>query len=199
MHRFLNAANAVTLAGLGAALACALFAVEGRLGAALAALVVSGVCDLLDGLVARRSRRTEEEARFGARLDSLVDACAFGLAPAVLLYALGLRSAPELALIALFLACAVWRLAYFDTVGLSREAGAAYYTGLPVTFNALFLPLAALTRFVGAGTQRLTVGATALALAMAMVSPVRVPKPGGRWYPVLLLIAVGLAAIHAFR
>jgi len=199
MLRFMNPANALTMVGLGAALGCALLSVEHRIGAALVALVVSGVCDLLDGFVARKLRRTDEQARFGGHLDSLVDACSFGLAPAILLHALGLRSLPELALIAFFLFCAVWRLAYFDTVGLTGESGARYYTGLPVTFVALGLPIAALTRFAGAGWLRPATGAAALLLGLAMVSPFKIRKPTGVWYPILLLMALGLAVAHAFR
>jgi CDP-diacylglycerol--serine O-phosphatidyltransferase len=196
MIRFMNAANALTLAGLGAALASALLSTSHQAPFALAALIVAGLCDLFDGLVARRLRRTEEEARFGARLDSLVDACSFGFAPTLLLYEVGLRSPPELALIGLFAGCAVWRLAYFDTVGIATEGSARYYTGLPTTFVALVLPLACAAGFLGAAYLRQCAAVAALLLAIAMVSPVRVRKPGGAAYGVLLLVAIGLIALY---
>lgn len=196
MLRFLNVANALSLAGLGAALACALLAVSGRPALAIVALIGAGLCDLFDGLVARRLALTPEEQRFGAALDSAVDACSFGFAPAVLLHALGLRSLPEMALLGAFAACAVWRLAYFDTIGLAGEADARYYTGLPTTFVALVLPLAALAGFSGRGPLRIAAVAAAAGLAIAMVSPVRIRKPGGKWYAILLGIAVVLVAVY---
>ena len=40
-------------------------------------LIIAGVCDLFDGAVARRCKRTEEEKAFGIELDSLVDVLSF--------------------------------------------------------------------------------------------------------------------------
>jgi CDP-diacylglycerol--serine O-phosphatidyltransferase len=199
--RFLNAANAVTLCGLAAAVFSALLAAEGRLPAALIALIVSGLCDLFDGFVARKLQRTDEEKAFGAHLDSAVDACSFAVAPAVLLWGLGLRSAPERALLVFFACCAVWRLAYFDTVGLAPGddpgRAAKYYTGVPTTYTALVLPLAALAGFAGAGALRVAAGAAALGLALAMVSPFKIRKPGGAWYAIFLALAVVMIGVYA--
>ncbi len=197
MLRFMNAANALSLAGLAAALGAALLASSGRGALALVALMVSGLCDLFDGFVARRLPLDEEARRFGARLDSAVDACSFGLAPAVLLHAFGLRSAPEIALLAIFVSCAVWRLAYFDTVGLlGGESGARYYTGLPVTYVALVLPVACLAGFAGPIPLRAAGALSAAALSVAMVGPWKIRKPGGLWYPALLALALVLIPIY---
>lgn len=196
MLRFVDAANLLSLAGLASALAGALLAIHGRLAHGLVAMIASGLCDLFDGLVARRLSRTDEQRAFGGHLDSVVDACAFGFAPAIWLHAAGLRSLPECALLAFFAACAVWRLAYFDTVGLATEGGARYYTGVPVTYAALVVPLAALAGFAGAETLRWTLVGACGALAVAMVSPFRVRKPGGVMYVVLLLAAIGMIATY---
>jgi CDP-diacylglycerol--serine O-phosphatidyltransferase len=147
--RFWNVANGVTLLGLASALACALLAAHGCVPYATVALIAAGLCDFFDGWVARKLSRTDEEKRFGAHLDSAVDACSFALAPPLLLHAAGLRSPPELALLAFFATCAVWRLAYFDTVGLVQEGEQRSYTGVPTTFAALVLPLAFTAGFVG--------------------------------------------------
>ena len=199
MLRFLDAANALSLAGLMAALACAILGAGGRLAWALVALMVSGLCDLFDGFIARRLERTDEKRRFGGHLDSVVDACCFGLAPAVFLHGVGLRTVPELLLIGLFLACAVWRLAYYETVGLETEGAARYYHGLPVTFAALVLPLACLAGFWGATALRIACGAAAFILAAAMVCPFRLRKPGGAWYAFFLLLAAGLISLYLAR
>lgn len=197
MLRFLDAANVLTLIGLTAAFLAALLAVRGQPAFALVALIVSGLCDLFDGAVARRLSRTPEEARFGGRLDSVVDACSFGLAPAIVLSTLGAQGPLEVAALTLYCAAAVWRLAYFDTVGLEGEEGAArYYIGLPVTYAALVIPLAALLGFVGPGPLCVAATVSALGLALLFVSPVRVRKPFGPWYGVLLLVAIALIATY---
>ncbi|HEX9248189.1 MAG TPA: CDP-alcohol phosphatidyltransferase family protein, partial [Gemmatimonadaceae bacterium] len=46
-------------------------------------IVFAGICDALDGRVARA---TGTGSRFGSELDSLVDAITFGLAPAIIMY-----------------------------------------------------------------------------------------------------------------
>lgn len=196
MLRFADAANLLTLAGLLLALGTALLAAHGKLALGLATLAGSGLCDLFDGLVARRMTRDDAGRAFGARLDSVVDACSFGLAPAVLLHFAGMRSLPEIAILGLFVCAAVWRLAWFDTVGIEGRGDARYYHGLPTTFVALIVPVGLLAGFAGAAALRVAASACALLLAVAMVSPIRVRKPAGAWYPILLAIALCVSAAY---
>lgn len=199
MLRFLDVANLISLLALLAAAACCGLALRGLPAYAVIALIGAGIGDLFDGLVARRLARTEEQQRFGARLDSLVDACAFGFAPCVWLFAAGLQSPLDLLLLGAFLCCAVWRLAYFDTVGLENAGGSRYYVGLPTTYVALILPLAFLLVLVSqqwfANGMRLAVAASAL----AMVSPVRVRKPGGGAYVGFVLLAVTVVSLLVYH
>ena len=190
MLRFVDAANVVSLAALLAAAAGCALAMRGFPAYAMIALIVAGIGDLFDGLIARRLARTEEQRRFGGRLDSLVDACAFGFAPSVSLFAMGLNSWFDLPLLAFFLCCAVWRLAYFDTVGLESEGTTRYYTGLPTTYVALILPLVFLLVFSGQEWFVNGMRTAVAAIAVAMVSPVRVRKPGGIAYVGFVLLAV---------
>jgi CDP-diacylglycerol--serine O-phosphatidyltransferase len=193
MHRFFDAANAITLVGLTAAVLGGSCSLRGRLAWAAALLVVSGLCDLFDGFVARKLTRTDVQKTFGARLDTIVDVCAFGMAPSVLLQAAGLSRPWELVVVVVFVACAAWRLAYFEAVGLSTEPGGKRtFTGLPTTFTALAIPTACLAGFHSTDALRLALTVTAAGLAVAMVSPVKVPKPGGVWYGILSLVALGL-------
>lgn len=196
MIRFLNLPNLITLTGLVLALASALLAANGRLAHALAALIGAGICDLFDGFVARKLALSDEARTFGARLDSVVDGCAFGIAPAILLHFAGLHTPPELALLALFACCAAFRLAYFDTVGLATEGAAKYYTGLPTTFTALVLPLALLAGFHSKEAMRLAADVATPALSLAMVSPFKVRKPGGAWYAIFAVLAIAMVSVY---
>ena len=90
-------------------------------------VLVGGICDALDGRVARA---TNAGSQFGEELDSLVDAISFGLAPAMIMYFLVLnRDGWEWVFVFLFAACAVMRLARFNI----EQAGTAktYFSGLP--------------------------------------------------------------------
>ncbi|MGE0711724.1 MAG: phosphatidylcholine/phosphatidylserine synthase [Planctomycetota bacterium] len=197
MLRFMNRANLLTLFGLSAALSGAILAINGKLHFGLVALVLSGLCDLFDGPLARTLDLDEEQRRFGARLDSLSDASCFGVATAVILHAAGLRSPAELLVVIAVALCAVWRLAYFDTVGLVQVEGQApRFRGLPTTYAALLVPTAGLARLHSLEALRVAMNVTGILMAVAMVSPLPIPKPGRRSYPFLLLLAVGAIGLH---
>ncbi|MDC8758149.1 CDP-diacylglycerol--serine O-phosphatidyltransferase [Janthinobacterium fluminis] len=113
-------------------------AADYRLAAAL--LVLAGVFDALDGLVARATGTTSD---FGMQLDSIADVMNFGCAPAVLLYCYGfvLMGAQEPHLLRLggmasffFVACGAMRLARFN-VNVGRT-DPRYFVGIPITAGA---------------------------------------------------------------
>ena len=90
-------------------------------------VLAGGICDALDGRVARA---TNAGSQFGEELDSLVDAISFGLAPAMIMYFAVLdRDGWQWVFVFAFAACAVMRLARFNI----EQAGTAktYFSGLP--------------------------------------------------------------------
>lgn len=90
-------------------------------------IVISAVCDTIDGRIARATR---SGSRFGEELDSLVDAISFGLAPALLMYFAVLRHESwDWLLVFLYAACAVIRLARFNVLQAGRPK--RDFIGLP--------------------------------------------------------------------
>src|SRR6478672_4298382 len=90
-------------------------------------VVLGGICDMLDGRVARA---TNAGSQFGEELDSLVDAITFGLAPGMIMYFAVLnRGGWDWIWVFAFAAAAVLRLARFNI----EQAGTAktYFQGLP--------------------------------------------------------------------
>jgi CDP-diacylglycerol--serine O-phosphatidyltransferase len=119
---------------------------SGRFGMAILCLMLSGICDLFDGAVARTKKdRTREEKSFGIQLDSLCDVICFGVFPAVFLYCSGVTSLLGFAILVLYVLCALIRLAFFNMLEGQRqmtEGGCAKsYRGLPVTTAAVIYPL----------------------------------------------------------
>ncbi|MBN8818069.1 MAG: phosphatidylcholine/phosphatidylserine synthase [Sphingomonas sp.] len=139
------APNAVTAMALCFGLTAIRYGISGEWERAVAAIIFAGVLDGIDGRIARLLRA---DSRFGAELDSLSDAIAFGVSPALILYLWSLEAMPRfgwVVCLVLALSCAL-RLARFnatlDTAEQPRKA-AGFLTGVPAPAGAglALLPL----------------------------------------------------------
>jgi CDP-diacylglycerol--serine O-phosphatidyltransferase len=127
------APNAVTALALCSGLTAVRFAIAGEWERALAAIIIAGVLDGLDGRIARLLKG---ESRFGAELDSLSDVIAFGVAPALVTFLWSLNAVPRYGWIfsLAYTVCAALRLARFnaaiDTADQPHKS-AGFLTGIP--------------------------------------------------------------------
>ncbi|KAL1837576.1 hypothetical protein VTJ49DRAFT_3636 [Mycothermus thermophilus] len=91
--------------------------------------------DFLDGKVARWRRKS---SMMGQELDSLADLITFGIAPASLAFAIGMRTPLDHLLLAFFVLCGLTRLARFNVTAangvIPKDATgkAAYFEGTPI-------------------------------------------------------------------
>jgi len=137
--------NAITALALCFGLTGVSLAIRGEWDRALAAIVLAGVLDGLDGRIARLLRA---QSKFGAELDSLSDNIAFGTAPALILFLWSLKTAPRfgwIAALALAVSCAL-RLARFNArldAAEQPHKSAGFNTGVPAPAGAglAFVPL----------------------------------------------------------
>jgi len=125
--------NLITTANLVFGFSSITFAAQGDYVRASWLIIAAGICDLLDGRIARLARATSD---FGVQYDSLSDLTSFGIAPAFLLYTHSLRQFPTLSigigLSALFAVCAALRLARFNvSVENPIKVRKGYFQGLP--------------------------------------------------------------------
>lgn len=143
----------------------------------VAAVIVAGVLDGIDGRIARLLKA---QSRFGAELDSLADSISFGVAPALIMYLWSLQQAPRLGWFAAlaFAICCVLRLARFnarlDTADQPLKS-AGFLTGVPAPVGAglAFLPL---YLWIASGNeifrQPLVVGLWLVVIAFLLISAV---------------------------
>ena len=137
--------NAVTALALCFGLTGVSLAIGGQWEKALAAIILAGVLDGLDGRIARLLRA---QSKFGAELDSLSDNIAFGTAPALILFLWSLKAEPRfgwLAALALAVCCAL-RLARFNArldAAEQPHKSAGFNTGVPAPAGAglAFVPM----------------------------------------------------------
>jgi CDP-diacylglycerol--serine O-phosphatidyltransferase len=112
-----------------------------RLWLAAALVPVALVFDVLDGRVARWRHRTSP---MGRELDSLADVISFGVAPAAIAFAAGLRTTLDQAILLYFTVCGVSRLARYNITAsaLAEETGKVrHFEGTPIPTSVLPLGL----------------------------------------------------------
>ncbi|NRA08200.1 MAG: CDP-diacylglycerol--serine O-phosphatidyltransferase [Myxococcales bacterium] len=100
----------------------------GRYEMAALGIILAGVCDAIDGRVARLAHAT---SRFGTEYDSIADTVSFGVAPAILAFSAGnleVLGRPGWVMACLFTVCAALRLARFN---VSPGRYRARFEGMP--------------------------------------------------------------------
>jgi CDP-diacylglycerol--serine O-phosphatidyltransferase len=128
-----------------------LSAFEGRASDFDNAAIAIGVAFLFDSLDGRIARAMGTHSDFGKEMDSLADIISFGIAPACLAYAWGIRAAATAnapggihleqagwVIGFFYLACCGWRLARFNIQGMA-STDKRYFAGMPTPLAACML------------------------------------------------------------
>src|SRR5438046_671622 len=144
MMRSLQLADFLTLGNAAcgvAAVFCAMIFATTRdwtyFVAAVALAPAALIFDVLDGRVARWR---QQQSILGRELDSLADVISFGVAPAALGFAAGLRGCWDWVGLVYFVCCGVSRLARYNVTAQSRAGGGdkvAYFEGTPIPTSVL--------------------------------------------------------------
>lgn len=135
----------ITYLGLASGVTGIYSAIKGKPTIAIVFLMLAGLCDMLDGIVARTKKRSKNEKRFGIQIDSLADLVCYGVLPTVIGYSIGLTQSVWQIIFISYILAALIRLAYFNVMEEQRqevtEEKRKEYEGLPVTTVAVILPL----------------------------------------------------------
>ena len=144
--------NVITLTGLSFGLSSIRFALEADFNLAIVCILFAGICDVLDGLLARHLR---SESDLGAQLDSLSDFLSFGVAPGLLVYMSVFNQDSGIGAFAclVFIIFSCLRLALFN---VRLEASKAtdgepehFFTGIPTPVGAVLILLPLTHSFMG--------------------------------------------------
>ena len=138
--------NILTVLALCAGMSAIRFAMQEKWELAVAAIIVAGILDGLDG---RMARLLKGATKFGAELDSLSDFIAFGVAPALVIYLWSTEVLGGIGWIAglAYSTCCALRLARFNTAldNPDQPAWTSYFfTGMAAPAGACIalLPIA---------------------------------------------------------
>lgn len=160
-------------------------------------LIVAGVCDLFDGFIARKCKRTEEEKAFGIQLDSLVDVISFIALPIAIFINLGLNAWYHLVIYWVFAICGIARLGYFNMKAEHSNSPLSHYEGLPVTYSALVFPVGYLLSYIlSADTFYIYYAILILVVSVCNVVKIKIRKPRGFAYAFFSLLAIGMLILY---
>lgn len=151
MIRDMQLADFFTLANAACGVAgifCAMIYLETQsLAHFLAATALAPAALIFDALDGRIARWRHQHSALGRELDSLADVISFGVAPAALGYAAGLRGAWDWAALIYFVCCGVSRLARYNVTAESLAAGedkVPYFEGTPIPTSVILTGVLAL-------------------------------------------------------
>lgn len=144
--------NVITLTGLSLGLSSIRFALESDFNLAIVCILLAGICDILDGMLARH---LNSESDLGAQLDSLSDFLSFGIAPGILIYMSIFNQDSRIGAFAAlaFIIFSCLRLALFN-VRLEQSKSSDgkpehFFNGIPTPMGAILIMLPLTHSYMG--------------------------------------------------
>ncbi|NUA31495.1 CDP-alcohol phosphatidyltransferase family protein [Cupriavidus basilensis] len=156
MIRELHLADLFTLGNAACGMASVFFAMfyiasglPAHFMAAAALAPAAFIFDVLDGRIARWRH---QHSALGRELDSLADIISFGVGPATLAFAAGMRGGLDMVALIYFVCCGVSRLARFNVTAETLSEGSdkvAYFEGTPIPTSVLLTAVLAVCAWQG--------------------------------------------------
>ena len=169
MIREFRIADFFTLGNAACGVGAVLFAMRYMASGATADFLIAAafapaafVFDVVDGRIARAR---SEHSPLGRELDSLADVISFGVAPAALAFAAGMRGGWDAVALAYFVCCGVSRLARYNVTAESLSAGSGkvrYFEGTPTPTSVVLIGVLAYAAWRGRLGEDLYGGAWSL-------------------------------------
>lgn len=160
---------------------------------ALTCLILAGICDLFDGVVARKCKRTEKEKAFGVQIDSLADVLSFLVFPVAFVLVNNDNKILAMIVATVYILAGVERLGWFN-VNI-QEGRTRYYDGLPVTYSALVIPIGDVLLELLNVQFKYTNYIILVILAILYVANIKIKKPTGVWYIIFSVLAIATIAV----
>jgi CDP-diacylglycerol--serine O-phosphatidyltransferase len=190
----IHVSNLLTYAALLAGCAAAYFAMTTHHRAAAGAfMAVAVIADTFDGLFARLFDRTRFQSAFGVQLDSLTDAVTCGFVPLIVLASVSTPATRGAALVwwgcaFLYALAAISRLGYYNLT----HGNGSWFVGLPAPFCTLVVSTSLLW-----SPHARTAALIMFCCAVAMVAPIRLPRPRTLGLAAFACWALVLVVLHS--
>ena len=162
---------------------------NGNARMAVICLIISAVCDLFDGKIARtKKNRTKFEKDYGVQIDSLNDMISFGILPIIIGLSLNMSEWLYIPVYAIFALTGLIRLGYYNSLVNTSKNSEDEFVGIPITTSAIVCPILFLARRVSGFVYLYPF--VLLLLSFLYISKIKVPKPRGKQLYILLGLAL---------
>ena len=202
---YYNLANFVTILGLLCSLLSCFLIEQGHYTLAMVAFSSAGLCDMMDGRIARANPAAGKRVRYyGVQLDSLCDVVSFGVVPCFMAYWLGYNGTFDILIYLLFAFCGATRLANFNMeVALdSPNLKSNKFTGVPIPFTVPVFPLLLIIHLLVGHPVYWLFRLVLVLIAIGFILRIRIPKPTGRTqlilvvYQLIVLLALLITSLN---
>ncbi len=202
---YYNLANFVTILGLLCALLSCFLIEQGHYAVSMLAFSSAGLCDMMDGRIARSNPAAGKRARYyGVQLDSLCDVISFGVVPCFLAYWMGYNGTIDILIYLFFAFCGATRLANYNLeVALDSPAlKSNRFTGVPIPFTVTVFPLLVIVHLLVGHPVYWLFRLVFLLIAIGFILRIHLPKPTGRMqlaivvYQLIILLAVLITSLN---
>lgn len=138
---FYRGCDFVTMASTISAIVGMIFAINNHIITAVSCLILSGICDAFDGVLARRRENTKDQTTYGEELDSLSDVMAFGVLPVIITVCDCGNKLWFYPVFVFYVLCGLIRLAYFNMLAQKNDTDKSCFIGIPITAITIIYPI----------------------------------------------------------
>lgn len=171
-------------------------AFDAHMNLAIFLLVMSGICDSFDGVLARKRDNTKKEMVYGCEMDSLSDIVCFGVLPIVISINDGISEWWANVVYTIYVLAGIIRLAYYNTLYHVDENSKGYFIGFPITSVAIIYPIFWLIfRMNELANSNVVIVAMFLSLAISYITRVKIKKIDTKWRVILALLGILFIAL----
>ncbi len=138
---YYRSCDIVTMTSTISAVIGMILAINNHIITAVSCLILSGICDAFDGILARRRENTKDQTTYGEELDSLSDMIAFGILPVIITICDGINKIWFYPIFIFYVLCGLIRLAYFNMLAQKEDTDKSYFIGIPITSITIIYPI----------------------------------------------------------
>ena len=189
----------VTMLGAVFSISGIILSMNGYSFYAIVGLILAGICDGYDGVIARKLKSTEAETAYGVELDTVCDIISFGILPMIIVQNLTSWNIYTSIISVIFCLGGIIRLAYFNMLAITKQSDGKSFIGFPIPISAIILPLVFfIVELFNLNIGNILYSLTLLICGILYVVPIKLGKPDTKKKTVFIIIGIILFAILSY-